>query len=167
MTYRVVDEDNQPVLIITDGVSTVALECGLSGLSFNVVVAAQGLGDAVADFAASIRACFLTREADRLAAIDAIAAASRGGVAAAAIRVGSRGETNETSDVVIGCIRQLHPAPTPNGLSSPHRARSPTACSSSAKAICAERCTDTDDAAPGLEASTPLGGLINENEPAA
>ena len=62
MTYGVVDEDNQPILIITDGVSTVALECGLGGLSFNVVVAAQRLGDAVADFATSIRACFLTRE---------------------------------------------------------------------------------------------------------
>ena len=66
MTYRVVDDDNQPVLIITDGVSTVALECGLGGLSFNVVVAAQRLGDAVADFATSIGACFLTRESRSL-----------------------------------------------------------------------------------------------------
>jgi hypothetical protein len=56
VTYRDVDEDGQPILIITDGVTAVALDSGLAGLSFGVVVASYRLADAVHDFAQSITA---------------------------------------------------------------------------------------------------------------
>lgn len=56
VTHRDVDEDGQPILIITDGVTTVALDSGLSGLSFGVVAASHRLADAVHDFAQSITA---------------------------------------------------------------------------------------------------------------
>lgn len=55
-TYREQDEEGQPILIITDGVTTVALDSGLSGLSFGVVSASHRLADAVHDFAQSITA---------------------------------------------------------------------------------------------------------------
>jgi hypothetical protein len=53
-TYRQQDEDGEPILIITDGVTTIALDSGLSGLSFGVVSASHRLADAVHDFAQSI-----------------------------------------------------------------------------------------------------------------
>ena len=56
VTYRDVDEDGQPILIITDGVTAVALEGGLPGLSANMVAASYRLADAVRDFATSIGA---------------------------------------------------------------------------------------------------------------
>jgi hypothetical protein len=62
VTYRDVDEDGQPILIITDGVTAVALDSGLTGLSFSVVVASQRLADAVRDFATSITARWQSRE---------------------------------------------------------------------------------------------------------
>jgi hypothetical protein len=55
-TFREVDEDGQPILIVTDGVTSVAFDSGLSGLSYGVVTAAGRLADAVADFARSITA---------------------------------------------------------------------------------------------------------------
>jgi hypothetical protein len=54
MVYRAVDDDRQPVLVITDGVTTVALECGLRGASEQVVAAAHRLAGAVQDFATSV-----------------------------------------------------------------------------------------------------------------
>src|ERR1700724_3502566 len=62
VTYRDVDEDGQPILIITDGVTAVALDSGLAGLSVNVVVASHRLADAVRDFATSITARWQLRE---------------------------------------------------------------------------------------------------------
>lgn len=62
VTYRDVDEDGQPILIITDGVTAVALDCGLSGLSFGLVTASQRLAEAVTDFATSITALWRHRE---------------------------------------------------------------------------------------------------------
>jgi hypothetical protein len=61
MPYRAVDDDGQPVLILTDGVTTVALECGLRGLSADIVDAAQRLAEAVGDFAVSVRAASTPR----------------------------------------------------------------------------------------------------------
>lgn len=54
--FRAVDDDNMPILVVTDGVTTVALECGIRGLSTAVVTAAERLADAVADYATSVRA---------------------------------------------------------------------------------------------------------------
>ena len=65
MTFRDQDDDGQPVLIVTDGVTTVALDSGLSGLSFGVVVAAQRLAEAVGDFASSISARWQEAETPR------------------------------------------------------------------------------------------------------
>ena len=52
--FRAVDDDRQPVLILTDGVTTVALECGLRGASEQIVTAAHRLAEAVQDFADSV-----------------------------------------------------------------------------------------------------------------
>src|SRR5262249_55626697 len=51
--YRAADDDNQPILIVTDGVTTLALECGLQGVSAGVIEAAERLADAVHDYATS------------------------------------------------------------------------------------------------------------------
>ncbi len=53
--YRAVDDDDQPILVVTDGVTTVALECGLRGLSDAIVSAAQRLADGVDDYSRSVR----------------------------------------------------------------------------------------------------------------
>jgi hypothetical protein len=58
--YRAVDDDEQPILIVTDGVTTLALECGLRGVSADVIDAAERLAEAVHDYASSVRAA-LTR----------------------------------------------------------------------------------------------------------
>jgi hypothetical protein len=52
--YRAVDDDRQPVLILTDGVTTLALECGLRGASDQIVTAANRLAEAMRDFADSV-----------------------------------------------------------------------------------------------------------------
>ena|SRR5882757_3235668 len=62
-TYREQDEDGEPILIITDGVTTIALDSGLSGLSFGLVTASHRLADAVHDFAQSITVRWQKREA--------------------------------------------------------------------------------------------------------
>lgn len=62
VTYRDMDDDGQPILIITDGVTAVALDSGLAGLSVNVVVASHRLADAVRDFATSITARWQARD---------------------------------------------------------------------------------------------------------
>jgi hypothetical protein len=54
VAYPVLDDDGVPVLILTDGVSAVALESGLAGPCAEVVVAARRLGAVADDFAASI-----------------------------------------------------------------------------------------------------------------
>ena len=55
VVYRAVDDDDQPILIISDGVTTLALECGLRGASGQVVAAANRLAGAVQDFAESVQ----------------------------------------------------------------------------------------------------------------
>jgi hypothetical protein len=54
--YRAVDDDEQPILIISDGVTTLSLECGLRGPSAQVVDAAERLSEGVHDFALSVNA---------------------------------------------------------------------------------------------------------------
>src|SRR5262245_16710115 len=54
IAYGGVDDDGEPVLIITDGVSSVALESGLSGPSDEAVVAARRLAATADDFASRI-----------------------------------------------------------------------------------------------------------------
>jgi hypothetical protein len=53
--YRTVDEDDQPVLVVSDGVVTLSLECGLQGASHEVADAAERLAQGVHDFAVSMR----------------------------------------------------------------------------------------------------------------
>jgi hypothetical protein len=54
--FRAVDDDEQPVLILTDGVTTVALECGLHGPSDEAVQRAQRLAEGVVDYSRSVSA---------------------------------------------------------------------------------------------------------------
>lgn len=54
--FRAVDDDQQPILILTDGVTTLALECGLRGMSADLAEAAERLAAAVHDYAISVRA---------------------------------------------------------------------------------------------------------------
>jgi hypothetical protein len=61
-TYRDCDEDGQPILIISDGVTSVAFDSGLSGLSFGVVAASRRLAEAVNDFTSSITARWQARD---------------------------------------------------------------------------------------------------------
>jgi len=56
ITFRAVDDDGQPLIIISDGVQSVALGSGPSGLSFGLVIAAQHLADAFDDYAKSATA---------------------------------------------------------------------------------------------------------------
>ena len=53
--YRSVDEDDQPVLVLSDGVVTLSLECGLQGASNEVADAAERLAQEVHEFAVSMR----------------------------------------------------------------------------------------------------------------
>src|SRR6185369_5548611 len=54
IAYRGFDDDGDPVLIISDGVSSVALESGLAGPSLEVVVAARRLAATAEDFASAM-----------------------------------------------------------------------------------------------------------------
>jgi hypothetical protein len=56
--YRAVDDDGQPLLIISDGVTAVALDSGLGGLSEDIVHAAEELAEASLDYANSLRAAW-------------------------------------------------------------------------------------------------------------
>ena len=57
--FRGVDDDNQPVLILSDGVTTLFLECGLRGASEQIVAAANRVAEGVHDFATSVESSFL------------------------------------------------------------------------------------------------------------
>ena len=61
-TFRALDEEGRPMLVITDGVTAAALDVGVSGLSYGAVVAAQRLADAVSDYASSLDAAWAARE---------------------------------------------------------------------------------------------------------
>jgi len=54
IAYRGRDDDGEPSLIITDGVSAIALEGGLSGPSAEAVAAARRLAATAEEFAAGI-----------------------------------------------------------------------------------------------------------------
>lgn len=56
ITFRAVDQAGRPVLIISDGVRSVALESGPAGVSFGLILAARHLAEALDDFAASTTA---------------------------------------------------------------------------------------------------------------
>ena len=56
IAYRELDDEGEPVLIITDGVSSIALESGLAGPSSEVVVAARRLAATAEDFASVLAA---------------------------------------------------------------------------------------------------------------
>jgi hypothetical protein len=58
VAFRAVDDENQPVLIISDGVTTLALECGLRGASDQIVAAANRIAEACQDFATSVENSF-------------------------------------------------------------------------------------------------------------
>lgn len=53
--FRAVDDDDQPVLVLSDGVVALSLECGLQGASHDVAAAAERLAQGVHDFAVSVR----------------------------------------------------------------------------------------------------------------
>jgi hypothetical protein len=57
ITYRVVDEDDEEVLVVSDGVTTVEFACGLPGPSGRSVRGVQRLANAVAEYAVDIEAC--------------------------------------------------------------------------------------------------------------
>jgi hypothetical protein len=61
-TFRALDDEGRPMLIITDGVSAVALDVGVSGLSYGVVVSARRLADSIGDFASSLDGAWDARE---------------------------------------------------------------------------------------------------------
>jgi hypothetical protein len=61
-TFRALDDEGRPMLIITDGVSAVALDVGVSGLSYGTVVSARRLADALGDFASSLDGAWHARE---------------------------------------------------------------------------------------------------------
>jgi hypothetical protein len=53
-TYRVTDDDDEDVLVVSDGVTTVEFACGLPGPSGRSVRGAQHLAEAVAEYATAI-----------------------------------------------------------------------------------------------------------------
>ena len=53
-TYSVTDEEDEYVLVVSDGVTTVEFACGLSGASGRSVRGAQRLANAVAEYASAI-----------------------------------------------------------------------------------------------------------------
>ena len=61
-TFRALDDEGRPVLIITDGVSAAALDIGVAGLSYGVVVSARRLADAIGDFASSLDGAWDARQ---------------------------------------------------------------------------------------------------------
>ncbi len=62
VTYRDMDDDGQPILIITDGVTRWLWTAVWPACSVNVVVASHRLADAVRDFATSITARWQARD---------------------------------------------------------------------------------------------------------
>lgn len=54
--YQVDDEDDGPILVVCDGVTTVEFACGLSRHSGSAAVGARSLAQAARDFAASLDA---------------------------------------------------------------------------------------------------------------
>lgn len=55
--FRITDDENEPVLVVSDGEMSVEFACGLHGLSGSAVRGAQRLADAARDYASAIEAC--------------------------------------------------------------------------------------------------------------
>jgi hypothetical protein len=55
VAFRDRDEDNAPTLLISDGETTIAIECGLRGASPQAAAAAASLAAAVAEYAELMR----------------------------------------------------------------------------------------------------------------
>jgi hypothetical protein len=55
-TYRITDDDDDVVLVVSDGVTTVEFACGLPGPSGRSVRGAHHLADAVAEYAHALEA---------------------------------------------------------------------------------------------------------------
>lgn len=54
--FRVIDDEDEPVLVVSDGETSVEFACGLSGVSGSAARGAQRLADAVRDYATTIGA---------------------------------------------------------------------------------------------------------------
>src|SRR5262249_30064117 len=54
ITYRILDDEDDDVLVVSDGVTTVEFACGLPGPSGRSVRGAQDLAEAVAEYASAI-----------------------------------------------------------------------------------------------------------------
>ena len=52
--FRVIDDEDEPILVVSDGETTVEFACGLSGVSGSAARGAQRLADAVRDYASEI-----------------------------------------------------------------------------------------------------------------
>jgi hypothetical protein len=52
--FSIVDDEDEPVLVVSDGETTVEFACGLSGLSGPAARGAQRLADAVRDYASTL-----------------------------------------------------------------------------------------------------------------
>ena len=52
--FRVIDDDDGPVLIVTDGDATVEFSCGLSGLSQAAALGAERLAEAAREYALGV-----------------------------------------------------------------------------------------------------------------
>jgi hypothetical protein len=50
-TYRIIDDEDEPVLFVSDGVTTVEFACGISGLSGSAARGARRLANAIGEFA--------------------------------------------------------------------------------------------------------------------
>jgi hypothetical protein len=55
-TYRIIDDEDDDVLVVSDGVTTVEFACGLPGPSGRSVRGAHHLAEAVAEYANAIEA---------------------------------------------------------------------------------------------------------------
>jgi hypothetical protein len=56
IAYQVVDDEDEPILVVSDGETSVEFSCGLSGLSGSAVRGARGLADAMKDYAIALEA---------------------------------------------------------------------------------------------------------------
>ena len=54
--FRVIDDEDEPVLVVSDGETSVEFGCGLSGVSGSAARGARRLADAAQDYASTIEA---------------------------------------------------------------------------------------------------------------
>jgi hypothetical protein len=54
--FRVTDDEDEPILVVSDGETSVEFACGLSGVSGSAALGAQRLADAARDYALAIEA---------------------------------------------------------------------------------------------------------------